>query len=233
MAEHLQLGQAGVLRVASELLLRGIVSYFPSVDDHGVDILTTKGLRLQVKAAKLHTRQIWQTKQSGYFFTLGWSSHGARKQHGKRAKKYSDQCDYIVFWGVDESRFWIVPSFLVDSYQCLRLGPKPRPSVDAIKKLVEQGKSFREVGAELGIDHHTVSRRMKTDLLMGGRAQAVRLCEGRWEFLAASKEDVLLESQAWVETKNYRRKKNESNDTPSSVEGQPEAAIQQRLSGGR
>ena len=233
MAEHLKIGQAGVLRVASELLLREIVPGFPCVDDHGVDIYTDKGLRIQVKSARLHTRKIWQTIQSGYFFSLGWETRSARKQHGRRAKKYSEQCDYVVFYGVDESRFWIVPSFLVDNFQCLRLGPKPKPDSDTIRNLVSQGKSFREVGKELGIDHHTVSRKMKADLLVGGRAQAVRLCEGRWEFLAVSRQDVLLESQAWVEMKTNRRKNEKHSAVPSTVDDQPEAVVQQNRVGRR
>lgn len=57
MADMLKLGEAGQLRVMSELILRGHCPYRPVVDDHGVDILLSNGLRIQVKTVKLHLRK--------------------------------------------------------------------------------------------------------------------------------------------------------------------------------
>lgn len=108
-------GQAGVMRVASELMVRGENVLFPQVDT-GVDLLTGHGLRVQVKSAHLNNRY----GRLGYALTLGWRQRGS-KQTPARRRPYSEEVDYIVIWGIDEDRFWIVPAAVLDNIQCLLL----------------------------------------------------------------------------------------------------------------
>lgn len=118
MADVRHLGQAGVYRIASELALRGISTYFPSVD-LGVDLITHKGLRLQVKTAALRERK----QGIGYFIGFGWNQAGTERRARRRPRKYSEEVDLVVIWGVDENRFWIAPSKLFDDHSGLLLRP--------------------------------------------------------------------------------------------------------------
>lgn len=101
--KHL-LGQAGVLRASSELLLRGVETYFPSVD-LGCDLRTlTAGI--QVKSAHL---TVQAEGRNYYFFLLDKG----------RERKAETQPDLHILWGVDEDRFWIVPSpFVAGKKMC-------------------------------------------------------------------------------------------------------------------
>lgn len=126
---NLLTGQAGVFRVASEVMLKGVTAYMPLVDV-GVDLILGNGLRIQVKAARLRT-QMMNNKKGGpyeygpaYFWSLNCSQLGAKHQYVQRKIKYSEQVDYMVFWGIDEDRFWIVPPTLVDDCGQLTLFPK-------------------------------------------------------------------------------------------------------------
>jgi hypothetical protein len=112
------LGQAGVYRVASELALRKMEVYFPSVDV-GIDLLTGNGKRLQIKTATLRDRLTGR----GYYISLGWGQRGSNQRAVRRARKYSEEVDLVVIWGVDEDRFWIAPATIFDSGQCLLLRP--------------------------------------------------------------------------------------------------------------
>ena len=118
MADVRHLGQAGVYRVASELALRGIGVYFPSVDI-GVDLMTERGLRLQVKTATLRERK----QGIGYFIGFGWNQKGSAQKPQRRPRSYSEEVDLIIIWGVDENRFWIAPSKLFDGHSGLLLRP--------------------------------------------------------------------------------------------------------------
>jgi hypothetical protein len=75
------LGQAGAFRVSSELLMRGMNTWLPSVD-FGSDLMTGNGCRLQVKAARLSTRG----NAKYYWFTVEKGRHRASQ----------DKPDYYV-----------------------------------------------------------------------------------------------------------------------------------------
>lgn len=113
-------GQAGVHRVAAELLLRGVNVYFPALDRAGIDLLTEQGLRIQVKSARLRVRSKLSNRPA-YYLHLGWAQQGAAHRPIRRARKYSEEADYFVIWGIDEDRFWIVPASVFDGRYCLML----------------------------------------------------------------------------------------------------------------
>lgn len=167
----LSLGQAGVYRACSELLLRGVNCSIPVVDT-GVDILLHDGRRVQVKATKLAARRS-KDKQApslgpAYRFTLSVKQHGNFDQGSWRRtatsrpfvlRSYSDEVDFLVLWGVDEDRFWIVPAAVCDQRQCLVLYPGRR---------VPQARKSADVGA---------------------LASVVHPYEGRWDLLGPSVEE--------------------------------------------
>jgi hypothetical protein len=116
----LLIGQAGVYRVASELMLRGAGVYLPACDREGIDLITNAGARVQVKTARLgRCRQL--EKRRGYHFRFSCSQRGRKHDYVRIARKYSEEVDFIVIWGIDEDRFWIVPAAIFDNRQCLIL----------------------------------------------------------------------------------------------------------------
>ena len=105
-------GQAAVWRVASELAMRGHVPFFPGLDV-GVDLVLENGLRLQIKSGSLAHRQKPGVKANiGYFFNLRrgcWDS-STKKYTGAKRRSYAEVADFFVLWGINESRFFIVPT---------------------------------------------------------------------------------------------------------------------------
>jgi len=134
----LALGQAGVYRVCAELLVRGVNCAIPTVDT-GVDILLLDGRRVQVKATRLASRRS-KDKQApslgpAYRFTLsvkgfGNPHQGSWRRHASSRpfvlRSYSNEVDFLVLWGVDEDRFWVIPAAICDQRQCLVLYPGHR-----------------------------------------------------------------------------------------------------------
>src|SRR5258708_5833761 len=104
-------GKAGEYIVAAQLLLREVNVWMPAYDD-GVDLIAENGCRIQVKTAHVtaggdrYTRGI-------YFYPLAQDRRMAvskeRVEIRPRAP-FHEFCDVVIFYGVDENRFWIVPS---------------------------------------------------------------------------------------------------------------------------
>lgn len=203
MAKCIQIGEAGVLRVMSELILRGHTPYKPAVDDHGVDLMLSTGIRLQVKTATLRTRMIPVPTKAGmvkqartsYNLTLGWAQQGANHNPVKRKRLYSEECDYFIIWGVDENRFWVVPSFVMDGRQCLVLGPKPIATSQQVMELASQGFTLDGIAEKLGVSTVTVWNRKRGDIKTKSFVRAVRMCEDRWDFLNVSPVRLLEEGR--------------------------------------
>src|SRR5437867_747185 len=119
--QNLLQGQAGVYQVASQLCLRGYNPMFPCVD-HGADLVLEGGVRLQVKAGKLRYSKVYP--QGAYWFHIERSRLINRRQIGVKIDDWTVICDFAVFWGIDENRFWIVPAPELNGHVCLVLGPK-------------------------------------------------------------------------------------------------------------
>jgi hypothetical protein len=201
MVNAIRIGEAGVLRVMSELILRGHAPFKPAVDDHGVDLMLGSGLRLQVKTATLRTRKSG-TKHlkggdvdnihTGYYLSLGWCQRGRVQTPIRRKRAYSEECDYFIIWGIDENRFWIVPSFVLDNRTCLILGPKAKPNARQVADLAKQGVGLKEIADRLGCCEVTAwKRKRETKTPMGAFTSAVRNCEARWDFLNVKPMELL------------------------------------------
>lgn len=110
-------GQAGVYAVASKLILYGFNPMFPAVD-LGADIILDNGLRLQVKTARLTFPKCGRRNGYGgnylggaYGFSVRRGEWlGKTKGYGRSRKGYSEVADFFVLWGIEENRFWIVPT---------------------------------------------------------------------------------------------------------------------------
>lgn len=108
-SETLLLGQAGVWAVSIQLILRGMVPSFPSVD-RGFDIILDTGLRLQVKTGIL--RSYSKGRYLGYCFDCRGKKWNPELKQVRPSghKDYARRADFYVLWGVDENRFWIMPT---------------------------------------------------------------------------------------------------------------------------
>ncbi len=117
-------GQAGVYAVASQLCLRGMNPMFPAVDD-GVDLMLSNGIRLQIKTARLIHPKLYVPGNTGsrggrqagyrhggaYCFGLRRGEWLPKEKKYQRVKRgYGEVADFFVLWGIDEDRFWIVPT---------------------------------------------------------------------------------------------------------------------------
>jgi hypothetical protein len=105
-------GKAAEWRVASELAMRGHVPFFPGLDI-GFDLQLQNGLRLQVKSGTLVYRHPAGVKANvGYFFNLrrGAWDNATKRYTGKKRRSYAEIADFFVLWGIEENRFFIVPT---------------------------------------------------------------------------------------------------------------------------
>lgn len=103
-------GQAGVYATASRLSLLGHTPYFPSVD-YGVDLMLENGIRLQVKSAKLRNHPGYQ--YGAYSFDIRKSYlvlNPGKIYRETRSRTYKGIVDFMVFWCIDENRFFVVPA---------------------------------------------------------------------------------------------------------------------------
>jgi hypothetical protein len=194
MAAHSKTGEQGVLLVAAKLLELGMNPYAPFVDDHGVDIMLPSGLRIQVKAAHL-SRQRKNDKHRQYQFSCQQNVYGT----GGRARAltwkhrvFAKECDFLVLVGLNENRFWVVPSAAADAYggTSIILGQVSPPTAEEIKELIGQGKELQDVAYELGCSTTTVWKRkngIRAD--RGLKIRELRDYENRWELLANPKAD--------------------------------------------
>lgn len=121
-------GQAGVYAVAAQLLLRGINPSFPAVD-RGADIISDWGTRLQVKSG----HRWYEAWGGSYAFCLDSGqtiyTYGEGYKKGKRTHKrmFSEECDFFVMWGIEDNRFWVVPSMLLDGKTTVVMVGKDTP----------------------------------------------------------------------------------------------------------
>jgi hypothetical protein len=105
-------GQAGVYAVVAQLLLRGHIPFFPAVD-HGYDIMLDNGIRIQVKSARLFSSTMGKRNRhpwGAYGFDTRSAKLDADGKMRRIARDYSQVADFFVLWGIDENRFWIVPT---------------------------------------------------------------------------------------------------------------------------
>jgi hypothetical protein len=103
------LGQAGVWTVAAQLAIRNHVPCFPGVD-HGYDLMIENGLRIQVKASRLSGRKHGLAWYPEYKFNVRRHKVNMTKRMCYTLRDWTKDAEFFVLWGIDENRFWIVPT---------------------------------------------------------------------------------------------------------------------------
>ena len=120
---RMMIGQAGVYRVMSELLLRGHVPSVPCVDT-GVDIALDNGLRMQVKSVTMRPHPGYP--EGAYCFSVKENNHGSKK------RDWTKVVDFLVYWGINENRFFVIPA--ADATQNFWIRPKnAAPVIDSYR----------------------------------------------------------------------------------------------------
>jgi hypothetical protein len=184
-------GKAGELATAAQIMVRGLNVFFPAADK-GVDVLAENGCRIQVKTGKMRcSPSVSRLYRGGvYSFHFPKSRYMATAKGEVKStprRKFSEYCDVVVLWGVEQNRFWVVPAEQLDGVQCIFMGPKNarafEPDVEAMKKMAELGYSQAEIGKHYGIRQCSVSERLKkagTPTSPDSVAVSVRACENDW-----------------------------------------------------
>jgi hypothetical protein len=180
-------GQAGVYQVASQLLLRGFRVCFPAADGHGVDLVLESGMRIQVKTSHLGTYD--RTPYGAYWFNFGKTKFAtATGALRKEKRNYSEQCDFVILWGIEDSKFWIVPSKELDNANGVVMGRAEQYkdfNPEVMRSLLAAGHTQEAVAKLLDTSGATISRRNSGKFLSPKRTLAirVRLCEDRWDLI--------------------------------------------------
>jgi hypothetical protein len=120
------IGEQGVSMVVAELLANDYKPYRPVVDDHGVDLMLSDGTRIQVKTANLsvmwamdrRTNKSAPTGKKGYQFSLQRTVLGTKEKLQSIGVTYAyrevhKDADFLILVGLDERRFWIVPTAII------------------------------------------------------------------------------------------------------------------------
>lgn len=190
--QNLLTGQAGVWQVASQLALRGLNPYFPGVD-LGCDLLAEGRIRLQVKAASLR-KHVKVYPDGAYWFKF-WQSAIATGENNVRRRgqrDYSACVDFLILWGVNENRFWIVPAPLVAKSSGVIVGPSgfyQRQDFTEARALRATGLSQQEIADRLGISQVAVSYQLRGGCTTQPKrtiAAQVRELENRWDLITGA-----------------------------------------------
>lgn len=182
-------GRAGEYAVASQLLLRKLVPCWPSVDD-GCDLLAISGCRIQVKSAHLYNRGDGEPR---YFFPLPKMRRIPNSDKTTKLvlrKTFVERCDFVVFWGIEQNRFWIVPSVLCDSCTGVELGfdsklPRFVGNVSDMREMLKLGYTRGQVAKHYGIQRTSLQQFLDSgkDTIDETVASQMRACENRWDLI--------------------------------------------------
>jgi hypothetical protein len=179
------MGKAAEHAVAAQLLMRQSVPHWPAVD-LGYDLLTEKMCRVQIKSS--HIDGNTRGGIPYYWFPLAKTRLTIRKNQAVRVPvaEISKICDVVVFWGIEENQFWVVPSSLVIC-QGVALGPPdPKRFFGSLKDMREMhalGYSNYKIGKHYGIDRQSVQQFLDSgkEEISETISSQLRACEGRWE----------------------------------------------------
>jgi len=187
-------GKAGEFVVAAQLLIRGIVPSWPAVD-MGCDLLASNGCRIQVRSAHLYHHN--KGYNPVYFFPLPKtriypnSSSSVASAKVVARKPFVERCDVVIFWGIEQNRFWIVPASLCDQTTGVELGLdstlKPRfvGSVAEMREMLGLGYTRGQVAKHYGIARTSLQQFLDSgkDFVDETVTSRMRAYEGRWELV--------------------------------------------------
>ena len=216
-------GKAGEYAVASQLYLRMVPVMFPPLD-LGADLIALSGCRIQVKSAHLCAteKMIDNCGRGQYFFPLLRSKRRAVTNSVAvmvDRSPFSQVCDVVVFWGIEENRFWVVPACLADKSTGLALGgPDPTNrfvgDLADMRRMLADGESLRAVGRKHGLHPTSIKQLLANhpdrDYQEPSITSQVRQCENAWDNIldfrasAASSGEVVQFTSNNVESINAK-----------------------------
>lgn len=186
------IGKAGEYAVAAQLMVRGLNVFFPAVDN-GVDLIADNGCRIQVKTGRIRMSpsMVEHYPEGVYSFHFPKNKYIASSKVKIRtvpSRKFSDVCDVVVLWGVEQNRFWIAPASLCDQRQCIIMGPPCERAflkdVEEMKAMREMGFSQEQIGKEFGISQSSAGKRLSQANIPyyeDNPTHVIRRCENAWE----------------------------------------------------
>ena len=185
-------GKAGEHAVAAQLMVRGVGVLFPA-SDYGVDLQTANGCRIQVKSAHMAcTEKMLQARGEGsYSFPLKRSKRmmtSDTKNELRQLPPFSETCDILALWGIEQNRFWIVPASVVDDCQLLCLGrEQPRRfvgSIEDVREMLRLGYKHHEIAKKYNVERSLISTLLNREGFEAqemSATQIARSCENAWE----------------------------------------------------
>lgn len=187
------IGKAGEYAVSSQLMYRNGNVLWPSVD-MGYDLLCENGCRVQVKTAHLRispsiTKYYPEGIYSFHFPKKRKIATSAGKVRITDRKPMSESCDVVVLVGIEQNRYWVVPSSMLDGVQCIFMGPKNARAFSEdlpnMKEMVKLGYSQAEIGKAYGMSQAAISHRLNSDTEShaDSKVKRVRECENAWEYI--------------------------------------------------
>jgi hypothetical protein len=179
-------GKAGEHAVASQLFLREMGVLWPLVDT-GYDLMTEFGCRVQVKCAHFYHHKT----SPRYFFPLPKTRRMPNTDKTTKLvarKSFAEVCDFVVFWGIEQNRFWIVPAALVDESTGVELGLENSQrrfvgSVSDMREMLKLGYNRGQVAKHYNIERQSLQQFLDSgkDVIDETVVARMRTCEGRWE----------------------------------------------------
>lgn len=188
-AKHAALtGKAGEYAVAAQILLHDTAILWPAVDV-GCDLMTETGCRIQVKCAHLYNHP----DGPRYHFPLPKTRRLPNSDKTTKLvvrKTFVTVCDFVVFWGIEQNRFWITPADLADSCTGVDLGFDSRQrrfvgSVADMREMLSLGYSRYKVAKHFNIERTSLQQFLDSgkDLIDETVVSQIRACESRWDFI--------------------------------------------------
>ncbi len=203
-------GKAAEYRVASELLLRGLHTHFPSIEE-GYDIMVGGGIRVQVKSTNLRHNSV--TPNGAYWFRFrkvsNYRTNSCSIKWKNHPREFSKECDFVVLVGVTQWRFWIIPAAELDNLQCVMLrDPVLNDSqADEVAKLHSEGLNTVEISNKLGVSQFIVSRTLRGQANPNEQFMSQKLMqyENSWNLIVGCLGSLREADAALIQSENYNK----------------------------
>lgn len=105
--KHLD-GMAATFAVCEQLCRYGHTPAIPVVD-FGIDVMLDNGLKIQIKSSKCRAHPGYSNGVYAFDLRKGWTRVKGEIVGHPVDRDYAEICDFVVFFGVDERRFFVIP----------------------------------------------------------------------------------------------------------------------------
>jgi hypothetical protein len=151
--------------------------------DYGFDLLTDAGVRIQVKSSHLYMNHPAYPAGAYRFSVRENLDVRAGKQVRRRPRRnWNSLCDFFVFWGIEENRFFVVPCSSMAQgtvYVRRRIVAREEMCLRAVHMRDQQGFKTGRIAEELGVS----MRETRWLLSPSPKSQKFGEFENRWDLL--------------------------------------------------